>query len=268
MEACFTLKNCFLDKSKLKVINTQPARETLMLLWAFVLMEAMIDESDDLSIDRSVWITPKALSARTDIPLEIVKLGFSLFLQLGIIEQMSGENNKRTDDKEQERNGNIISLPELRQFLLETPLDKISDRELLALGDKHGADRLAMACQIAAETWRRNKKEIRSPGGYLNVLCVSIKIPDWFTPASSIIEDSRRTTDGQQARSKLQKLWESLSDQQQQNYLLKAKHSIPESIRQSPLQPAMMDAIAREIAWNEHLFQWVKTLKSENNEEG
>lgn len=257
MGDCFILEKCFLDKGKLKVVCNQPARETLMLLWAFVLMEAMIDESDDLSVDGGIWITPEALSARTNIPLEIVKLGFSLFLQLGMIEQVSQEQE---NNKEPEQDRNNISLPELRQILIGTPLDKITDNELEALSDKHGVDRLALVCQIAAETWRRNKKEIRSPGGYLNVLCGKMKIPDWFSQATTT-EDSGSTvsTDGQ-ARSKIQELWESLSDQQQQNYLLKAKLSIPESIRQTPLQSEMTEAIAREIAWNEHLFEWVKGL--------
>jgi hypothetical protein len=231
MSDCFVMKKCFTEKSKLATISKQPAREILMLLWAFLILEA----------DEGIGFPLEAIADKSGIPVEIVKLGFSLFLQLGMIEQR--ENNQQPAQDKQD-NG---PFQKIRSLLAGTPLDKVTDSEIKELEEKYGKERLELVCEIAAEIWKRTKKEIRSPKGYLYVMCGSLKVPDWFTP--------KNETGGRQ-QSKLDDFWESLSEQERQNHLLRAKNSMPESMKNAP--PEAIDAVAKQNAWNEHLFDWVR----------
>lgn len=223
----FVLTQCFMDKEKLETLSKQPARETLMLLWAFLVLEA--DEG----------FTLEGIAEKSGIPREIVKLGCSCLLQIGMIEQQGSD---------QEQKGTPDGGPQkIRGLLADTPLDKLTDNEIEVLIGKRGRERLELVCEIAAETWKRTKKEIRSPGGYLNVLCGSLKIPDWYTPKN--FTETR-------PQSKLNDFWEALSEQERQNHLLRAKNSMPETMKNAP--PEAIEAVAKEIAWNEHLFDWVR----------
>jgi hypothetical protein len=69
---------------------------------------------------------------------------------------------------------------EIRLLLSGTPLSEISDKELNILTKRHGIERLLEVCDIAAETWRRDRKEIRNPGGYLQTFCESHVVPEWY----------------------------------------------------------------------------------------
>jgi predicted phage replisome organizer len=69
-------------------------------------------------------------------------------------------------------------------LLAETPFVKISNKELTSLAKRHGAECLLQAADIAAETWRRNPEERHNPGGYLNTLCSSLVVPEWYVPFS------------------------------------------------------------------------------------
>jgi hypothetical protein len=51
------------------------------------------------------------------------------------------------------------------------PLSGITYLEIQALSARYGSEQLIKAADIAAETRRRERKEIRNPGGYLNALC-------------------------------------------------------------------------------------------------
>jgi len=241
----FVLKKSFLDKSNLEVISKQPAREILMLLWAFLVLEAGKKIGYFLEADEISQFTPETLADKTKIPQGIVKLGFSLFLQLGMIEQQG--NEQQQEAKQQSETG----FQKIRSSLSGMPLDKLTDAELEVLERKHGSERLELVCEIAAETWKKTKKEIHSPGGYLNVLCGSIKIPVWYT----VKGDKGDTEAGSQ--SKLKDFWDALSEEDRKSYLLRAKNSMPESMENAP--PEAIDAVAKQIiAWNEYLFDWVR----------
>ena len=70
----------------------------------------------------------------------------------------------------------------VRLLLSQTPLANISDQELGALLQRHGAERMRLAADVAAQTWQRDRAEIRNPGGYLNRLCETLVVPDWYVP--------------------------------------------------------------------------------------
>ena len=73
---------------------------------------------------------------------------------------------------------------EIRLVLDETPLNSVADRELQALAQRHGQNLLLLVADIAAETWRRERDEIRNPGGYLQTLCNALIIPGWYEPVA------------------------------------------------------------------------------------
>jgi hypothetical protein len=48
------------------------------------------------------------------------------------------------------------------------------------LMQRHGIERLMLAADVAAETWRRKREDPRNPGRYLNALCTSLVVPEWY----------------------------------------------------------------------------------------
>jgi len=132
-----------------------------------------------------------------------------------------------------------------RLLLAETPLVTISDQELQNLEKRHGSERLLQAIDIAAETWRRNPKERHNPGGYLNTLCTSLVVPEWYVPFSQrklMEKESQRKKEALEAEqaaltvkdeaetAATMKLWDTLSDAQREGYLTKVRDSLPASI--------------------------------------
>ncbi|MEA3467968.1 MAG: phage replisome organizer N-terminal domain-containing protein [Thermodesulfobacteriota bacterium] len=132
-----------------------------------------------------------------------------------------------------------------RLLLFETPLVKISDQELQSLEKRHGSERLLQAVDIAAEIWRRNPEEKHNPGGYLNTLCTSLVVPEWYVPFSQrklMEKESQRKKEVLEAEqaalavkdeaetTATRKLWATLSDAQREGYLTKVRGSLPTSI--------------------------------------
>jgi len=123
-----------------------------------------------------------------------------------------------------------------RILLAKTPLVKISNQELQSLEKRHGHERLLQAVDIAAETWRRNPKERHNPGGYLNTLCSSLVVPEWYVPFSQRKEKISKseqvvfTVEDETEMTTTSKLWDALSDAQREEYLTKVRDSLPASI--------------------------------------
>jgi hypothetical protein len=67
----------------------------------------------------------------------------------------------RTDKKREEK----TTTEQIRLLLSDTPLSEISDNELKTLIKRHGFERVTQVADISAETSRRERKEIRNPGG-------------------------------------------------------------------------------------------------------
>jgi|GEM_PF-1652873 len=165
----------------------------------------------------------------------------------------------RQDKKREEK----TTTNKVRLLLSDTPLMKISERELVALEKRHGTDRLVQAADVAAETWRRNREEKRNPGGYLNTLCASLVVPNWYVPyteRAKNIEDSKRRKEAiaagqkaaeasEQEKVKAQNdLWESLSETQREQYRMRALKGLPVGV-----EPAndIQVILASSLAWED-----------------
>jgi predicted phage replisome organizer len=67
------------------------------------------------------------------------------------------------------------------QWLLDgSPFSRITNQELSVLVERYGSERVKRSADIAAETWHRDKKKIKNPVGYLQKLCESHIVPDWY----------------------------------------------------------------------------------------
>ena len=130
----------------------------------------------------------------------------------------------------------------VRLLLSQTPLSNISDQELGGLMQRHGPGRLRQAADVAAETWRRERGEIRNPGGYLNTLCETLVIPDWYAPPEERqkrAQETRRRQEVQAAGLVAQQmaeeienkardqLWQSLSDTERDQFCTVARDEYP-----------------------------------------
>jgi predicted phage replisome organizer len=149
---------------------------------------------------------------------------------------------------------------EIRLLLSGTPLSKITDKELRGLAKRHSPDRLAQAADVAAETWRRDREERHNPGGYLQSLCSSLVMPEWYVPfperkaLAEALQRRKEEVEAEQAMQKAQEeaqiaarhaLWESLSEEQREEYRSAALAGLPVGIA-----PAMaVAAMAKLLAW-------------------
>jgi predicted phage replisome organizer len=136
----------------------------------------------------------------------------------------------------------------IRLLLSGTSMSKISNQELMGLEQRHGLERLLQAADIAAETLRRNREDKHNPGGYLQSLCASLVVPDWYVPYEQrratkkeelhrkrqVANDKAASTAEEKAKDEaMDLLWNSLSAEQHEEYRRKALASFPGNIRPS-----------------------------------
>ncbi len=148
-----------------------------------------------------------------------------------------------------------------RLLLSQTPLSNISDQELGGLMQRHGPGRLRQAADVAAETWRRERGEIRNPGGYLNTLCETLVIPDWYVPPEERLKrahETRRRQEVQAAGLVAQQmaeeienkardqLWQSLSDVERDQFCTVARDEYPVGTQPSE---EVVQILAKMKAW-------------------
>jgi predicted phage replisome organizer len=152
------------------------------------------------------------------------------------------------ENRQDKRRVEKTTTEQIRLLLSGTPLGVISDQKVAGLAKRHGAERLLLAADVAAETWRRNREDKHNPGGYLHALCTSIVIPEWYVPfeerkkkekdvlrRKKVVEAEQSATLAQEKErdAAMGVLWESLSDEQQKKYLDKASADLPKSISAS-----------------------------------
>lgn len=149
----------------------------------------------------------------------------------------------------------------VRLLLSQTPLANISDQELGALLQRHGAERTRLAADVAAQTWQRDRAEIRNPGGYLNRLCETLVVPDWYVSQAerqkreqAARERSEMQTAEQAARQAAEeienkardRLWQSLSEEERQPFCAAARRECPAGVETSP---EVVVILAKLKAW-------------------
>ena len=167
-----------------------------------------------------------------------------------------------TQENRQEKNRvDKTTTNSVRLLLSQTPLANISDQELGALLQRHGAERTRLAADVAAQTWQRDRAEIRNPGGYLNRLCETLVVPDWYVPQAerqkreqAARERSEMQTAEQAARQAAEeienkardRLWQSLSEEERQPFCAAARRECPAGVETSP---EVVVILAKLKAW-------------------
>ncbi|MCL7487592.1 MAG: phage replisome organizer N-terminal domain-containing protein [Desulfobulbaceae bacterium] len=167
-----------------------------------------------------------------------------------------------TQENREEKNRKETTT-DIRLLFAETPLEKISEKELKNLQKRYGLEQLLKAADIAAETWRRNREDLHNPAGYLNSLCTSLIVPEWYVPFSErmrIAEESEQQRkskkEEQAAQSALEEkdsaaseaFWASLDEEKREEYLTRALAELPEGIQPGKTVSLLM---AKSLAWTE-----------------
>ena len=148
-------------------------------------------------------------------------------------------------------------------LLSGTPLSKISEDELLLLAKRHSPELLRQVADIAAETWRRERKEIRNPAGYLHALCDALVVPAWYQPPEE--RAARKQAEEEQRAARLRKeqeeqaavehearekdaWWTNLSAVDQERFRVAVEKNLPPEFR----WPAVaITAMAKSLAWEQ-----------------
>ena len=167
-----------------------------------------------------------------------------------------------TQENRQEKNRvEKTTTNSVRLLLSETPLANISDQEVGVLLQRHSEERMLLAADVAAQTWRRDHAEIRNPGGYLNRLCETLVVPEWYVP----LEERHRQEQAAKRRCEMQtaeqaarqvaeeienkardRLWQSLSEEERQPFCAAARRECPAGVETSP---EVVVILAKLKAW-------------------
>jgi len=291
-----------LDHRKIKMIRKSPDGDTLALLWLLLLVEGgKSNRGGYLMISDSVPYTEETISMITDISLTTVRLGLSIFEQLGMIDRKDNgaiyirnwrryqsadklEDRRKKDRLRQQRHrerqrekllgahaekilsrdSNVTmsrdvtqenrqeqnrvektTTEHVRSLLAGTPFIRIAEGDLQSLIERHGPDRVLLAADVAAETWKRAPKDRHNPGAYLNSLCASLIIPEWYVPFADRkksaeeslrrkkkIEEEQAVQKAREEKERMatETLWNSMPDEQRKEYLKKVRAGLPAGV--------------------------------------
>ncbi|MBE2889659.1 phage replisome organizer N-terminal domain-containing protein [Geobacter anodireducens] len=164
----------------------------------------------------------------------------------------------------------------VRSLLKDTPLFRITDKELRSLAERHGCKPLMLAADIAAEAWRREKKEISNPGGYLQSLCTSLVVPSWYqspevrlakTQAAEkmrlitkIAQEEKIAAEEKETLDR-EAYWASISETERDNF----RHAAQKSMNPTfGLKDTIISAIAKTMAWNQAQTDYCKNYQNRN----
>ncbi len=151
----------------------------------------------------------------------------------------------RQEQSREEQNRKEQTTDSVRSLLQGTPLFRVSDQDLQNLEKRHGSERLHLAADIAAETWRRDHEDRHNPGGYLHSLCTSLVVPDWYVPLTKRQARSRATQQRQEAiaaekmaitaqeeaaSAEREALWNGFSEAEQEAFRSKALADMPAGV--------------------------------------
>lgn len=177
-------------------------------------------------------------------------------------QEVSGMSLKENQTREKKHKETTIE--NIHQLLSGTPLSKISEKGLKVLVRRHGSERLLHVADIAAECWRKDRKDIRNPGGYLQSLCESHDVPVWYE--SPEIRNNKQTAIEAQNILSLKKehdnkiaekifaleskvYWTSLSEIDRNQY---CDTVVASSTLGTNFSKETIEAIARSNAWGQH----------------
>lgn len=168
-----------------------------------------------------------------------------------------------TPENRTEKKIEKITTEQIRSLLSGTPFSVVSDNELVVLIKRHNSERVMQAADIAAESCKREHKEIRNPGGYLQALCEDLVVPQWYELPHVRSANAEATAERKraEARRKEEQLaaeereaqerdshWISLSVEDRQKYRDEARESSPLF---QDLKDEHLDGIAKLNAWEQ-----------------
>ena len=113
-----------------------------------------------------------------------------------------------------ESNSEKTTTEMIRLLLSDTPLSKISEKEVRVLIKRHGSESVVLSADVAAETWRREHMEIRNPGGYLQAFCVDLVVPEWYEPPA--VRNARSEESAERKRIEARKMEEQLAEEERE----------------------------------------------------
>jgi predicted phage replisome organizer len=261
------------DSETIMLLESMPEGDTILIIWfKMQILAGKCNAGGYLLLNGESPYSDEMLSTVFRRQLNTVRLAISAFLQFKMIEIINGayfliewekhQNVSGLDKiKEQTRQRvakyraklKDVTLPvtqdngteqeteqeiepttnKVRVLLVGTPLANLTDQELRLLEKRHGVEKLMLAADISAETWRRKPEHIGNPGGYLNSLCRTSLVPKWFTPYKERIARAEATrqhqaaVDAEMAALKVQEeaetaardaYWQSLSKEEQERF--------------------------------------------------
>lgn len=172
----------------------------------------------------------------------------------GMSRDVTLENREEKNREEQ------TTAESIRALLSGTPLYEISGQDLECLINRHGHHHLLKFADVSAETWRRNRKVIQNPGGYLQVICDEKRLPSWYEPQDvrkakqSLTAERKRSdiraeeemiaTEMSEARAK-EEFWLAIPEDERE----KIRLSITEFSLLEITQPEIVETIAKSKAW-------------------
>ncbi len=172
-----------------------------------------------------------------------------------------------TSENREDQRQDETTVQHLRLLLSGTPLNNVLDSDLIAFGRAYGTALLEQAADIAAETLRRSRDKIANPSGYLRSFCMSLTIPSWYIPyevrrAAVLDRKQRKIAERVEEEESCRKeraetaarnsFWESLSEQDRNNYVSAARSEYPLT-HGSSLTTTFVET-AKFLAWEEALL--------------
>lgn len=283
------------------LLESMPEGDTILIIWfKMQILAGKCNAGGYLLLNGDRPYSDEMLATVFRRPLNTVRLAISAFLQFGMVEIIDGTYFLPEWEKHQNVNGldkireqtrlrvakhrgkpKDVTLPvthgnatetetekelekqqqEIRSLLINTPLSRITDQELRSLSDRHGVKQLMTAADIAAETWRREHKEIPNPGGYLQSLCSSLVIPSWYLSpddrkakaqdaeerrlVSRKAQEDKNAEEEKETRAR-ETHWASISEADRDKYQRAAKDSMNPCFE---LPGVAIAAIAKNLAW-------------------
>ena len=295
------LQTSTFDSETIMLLESMPEGDTILVIWfKMQILAGKCNSGGYLLLNGERPYSDEMLATVFRRPLNTVRLAISAFIQFGMVEiideayflpewekhqNVSGLDKIREQTRQRVARHRAkpkdVTLPvthgnateteteiepekqqqKIRSLLINTPLSRITDLELRSLAERHGGKQLVLAADIAAETWRRENKEIPNPGGYLQSLCSSLVVPSWYQSpeerkAKAEAAEVRRLTarkaqEDKKAEEEKEILareayWASISETDRDNFHLAAKESMNPGFE---LQGAAIAAIAKTMAW-------------------
>lgn len=295
------LQTSTFDSETIVLLESMPEGDTILVIWfKMQILAGKCNAGGYLLLNGECPYSDEMLSTVFRRPLNTVRLAIAAFLRFKMVEVIDGayflpewEKHQNISGLEKIReqtrqrvarhrakpknvtlhvtHGNATEKeteiePEKQQqgsrkLLKDTPLCRITDQELRSLAERHGGKQLMLAADIAAETWRREKKEIPNPGGYLQSLCSSLVVPSWYqTPderkakaeeaeerrfASRKAQEETKAAEEKEAKAR-EEYWASITEAERSGFRLEAKETTKYGFE---LPGAAIAAMAKILAW-------------------